>query len=126
MTGVAPGDCLTETSFGRHAVVCYIGGVLTRRDSRRRWWGTFFLVGSLSLLVWGQTALKGELAGETYLYYWLACMLLTFLAFVTALLDFWIIRRRARTERREMVKRLLENAAHLAASQAPAARKDED
>jgi hypothetical protein len=82
--------------------------MLQPSDTRRRWWGTFFLVGSVCLLLWGQTGLKGRLTGETYLYYWLSCILLTSLAFLVALLDLWIIRRRARARRKELVRKLLE------------------
>lgn len=84
--------------------------MLTAGDRKRRWWGTFFLVGAACLFIWGQTFLRGRLKDVTFVYYWLSCMSLAALAFFTAALDLWIIRRRARITRKELEKRLLEVA----------------
>lgn len=82
--------------------------MLTPADARRRWWGSFFLAGAASLLICGQTVLKPYLEDAGYLLYWLACIAFTWLAILTALLDFWMLRRRSRQERTELVKRTLE------------------
>lgn len=85
--------------------------MLRASDRRRRWWGIFFLVGAACLLVWGQTVLHGRLNSVDYVYYWLGCISLAAMAFFTAVLDMWVIRRRARATRRELEKRLIETAA---------------
>lgn len=87
--------------------------MLRASDLRRRWWGTFFLIGSLAMLLWGVTGLRGQLSGESFLYYWLGCISVTAVAFMIAMADFWIIRRRARQERREMVRELLKDTSEL-------------
>lgn len=81
--------------------------MLKSSDARRRALGTLFLGASLVMLVWGQTALKPHLKGMQFLLYWTACMLLTFLTLITALLDFWIVRRRGRAERIALLKQAL-------------------
>lgn len=86
--------------------------MLTDADKRRRWWGTFFLVGAASLLIWGQTFLRGRLNDVDFVYYWLGCISLAALAFFTAVVDMWIIRRRARANRRMLEERLVEIVAH--------------
>ena len=77
-------------------------------DARRRWFGLFFLFIALGLLIWGQTILKPHLSGLGFVLYWLVCFAFTILAMLTALLDFWVIRIRARREQREMIKRAVE------------------
>ena len=81
--------------------------MLKSSDARRRALGTLFLGASLVMLVWGQTALKPHLKGMQFLLYWTACMVLTFLTLMTALLDFWIVRRRGRAQRIALLKKTL-------------------
>lgn len=81
--------------------------MLKSSDARRRALGTLFLGASLVMLVWGQTALKPHLQGMQFLLYWTACMVLTFLTLMTALLDFWIVRRRGRAQRIALLKETL-------------------
>lgn len=81
--------------------------MLKSSDARRRALGTLFLGASLVMLVWGQTALKPHLKGMQFLLYWTACMALTFLTLMTALLDFWIVRRRGRAQRIALLKKTL-------------------
>src|SRR5258706_15277000 len=72
-------------------------------DARRRWFGAFFLFVAVGLLVWGETILKPYLGnGIGFILYWLACFFFTGLALLTALLDLWIVRRRARDAQREL------------------------
>ena len=73
-------------------------------DARRRWFGLFFLFIALGLLIWGQTILKPYLDGLWFILYWLACFAFTILALLTALLDFWIMRRRMRGEHRALFR----------------------
>ena len=94
--------------------------MLTPADDRRRWWGSFFLAGAASLLICGQTVLKPYLEEVGYLLYWLACIAFTWLALLTALLDFWAVRRRSRQERNELVRRTL---AQIEADQAARTEK---
>jgi hypothetical protein len=77
----------------------------TNSDARRRWFGMLFLALAAGMMIWGQTVLKERLTGVWYLLYWAGCGLLTMLAVVTALLDMWIVRRRAREEHRELLRR---------------------
>ena len=81
--------------------------MLKSSDARRRALGTLFLGGALVMLVWGQTALKPHIKGMQFLLYWTACMILTFLTLMTALLDLWIVRRRGRARRTALFKETL-------------------
>ncbi|MBM3834351.1 MAG: hypothetical protein FJ403_13995 [Verrucomicrobia bacterium] len=77
-------------------------------DARRRWFGAFFLIVAGGLVIWGQTILKPHLGdGIGFLLYWLTCFAFTGLAILTALLDIWIIRPRARASQRELLKQTL-------------------
>jgi hypothetical protein len=74
--------------------------MLTSLDARRRWFGAFFLIMSLGLLVWGTTLLSGYLVKRPVLFviYWAACALFTGLALINAMLDMIIMRKRTRDE----------------------------
>ena len=74
-------------------------------DSRRRWFGLFFLLVAGGMLVWGETWLKARLVGLGFVLYWLSCLLFTLLALGTALLDVLATRRRIRSEHQEMIRR---------------------
>jgi hypothetical protein len=74
-------------------------------DARRRWFGLFFLFLAGGMLIWGETLLKPHLGrGIGFILYWLACFALTGLAILVALLDFWIVRRRARQDQQQMIE----------------------
>ena len=76
-------------------------------DFRRRWFGVFFLLIAAGMLIWGQTILKPHLAGIAFVLYWLACLVFTGLALITALLDIWAVRRRTREQQRDLLQRIL-------------------
>ena len=79
--------------------------MLTPVDSRRRWFGLFFLLVAGGLLIWGQTILDSYLGrGIGFVLYWLVCFVFTGLAVLTALLDLWIVRRRARIEKQRLLQ----------------------
>jgi hypothetical protein len=73
-------------------------------DARRRWFGLFFLFLAGGMLIWGETLLKPVLGrGVGFVVYWFACFVLTGLAMLIALLDFFIVRRRTRKEQHELL-----------------------
>ena len=76
-------------------------------DKRRRWFGLLYLLIAALMLLWGTTLLETQLKGWGFILYWLGCLLMTLLAAVTALLDIWIIRIRARQQRRKMLSNAL-------------------
>jgi len=77
------------------------------RDARRRWFGGICLAISAGMLILGMTVLKGRLRLQTFLYYWLVCMLVTALTLVVALLDLRAVRLRSRREQSELVSSVL-------------------
>jgi carbon starvation protein CstA len=60
------------------------------------------------MLIWGQTWLKPHLHGGGYVWYWVVCMVLTWLAVVTAWLDLRAIRRRQRDKHQALINRALQ------------------
>jgi hypothetical protein len=68
--------------------------LLTRHDRRRRWWGLWFLLSAGWFTAWGLTLLEPHLRGWAFIVYWLGTAALTGLAFLSGLLDWWILRRR--------------------------------
>ena len=74
--------------------------MLTSLDARRRWFGAFFLILSLGLLIWGTTLFNDYLVKRPFLFiaYWGACALLTGLALINAMVDMIIMRKRTRDE----------------------------
>lgn len=83
------------------------------RDFRRRALGICFLLASLSMLVAGETLLGERLRARpvAFLLYWLGCFVFVGLAFLMAVLDLVAVRRRVRTEQRELVERTLSQIA---------------
>jgi hypothetical protein len=81
--------------------------MLTPLDARRRWFGAFFLILSLGLLIWGVTFLADYLAHRPILFvvYWAACALLTGLALLNAMLDMIIMRKRTRDEQLHLAEK---------------------
>ena len=78
-------------------------------DAMRRWLGAFCLAVAFGLLVWGETVLKPALSGLLFLLYWMGCFLFTIGAIVFALLDVRAVRRRVKTEKRELVERTFQD-----------------
>ena len=101
--------------------------MMTNSDARRRWFGLLFLALAAGLLIWGQTVLKPHLTGVRFLLYWAVVSALTLLAIATALLDLLIVRRRAREEHRELIRRSFAEKATLDPDAPPTrSRSDEN
>jgi len=83
----------------------------TPADKRRRWFGLFYLLTAIGMLVWGQTILKPHLTGFTFIFYWLSCFGMTLLAMIVAMLDIWVIRLRQRHTENEAAKKVLDRSA---------------
>jgi len=77
-------------------------------ESRRRQFGTACLTGAAVMLVLGQTLLKSYLDGARFIFYWLACFLLTALTIITALIDARAVRQKAREQQHELLRTTLE------------------
>ena len=92
--------------FRRSVMVIKLRMALSR-DARRRWLGGICLAISASMLILGMTVLKDRLRPQTFLYYWLICMVVTALTLVIALLDFRAVRLRSRQEQVELIDRTL-------------------
>ena len=86
--------------------------MLNSADARRRWFGVFFLIVAVGMLIWGQTVLEPHLKGVIYLIYWFACFLMTLIAIVIALLDVRALRRHSREEQRDLIERTLGEDKH--------------
>jgi hypothetical protein len=72
-----------------------------------RWLATTFLGASVGMVILGESLLKERLQAEAFLYYWLVCIVFTFLTMVVALVDFWMVRRRLRREQKDLVQDVL-------------------
>ena len=59
------------------------------------------------MLVLGLTVLKNRLRLQTFLYYWLVCMLVTGLTLIIALLDLRTVRLRLQREQLDLLNRAL-------------------
>ena len=81
--------------------------MLTSVDARRRWFGTFFLIVSGGLLVWGLTFLAPTLLQHPLLFvvYWVSCFSLTVLSFAIAIYDMRAVRRRIKEEQKSAFER---------------------
>ena len=80
----------------------------TNARSRRRWFGVVCLLAAASLLILGETLLKGRLTGVTLICYWLGCFVLTALAAGTALVDAARVRSENRAEQRALIESTLQ------------------
>ena len=63
---------------------------------------------AVAMLLMGLTVLKGFLGGMAYLFYWLACIVFTFLALIFAFADLRQVRQRSRDEQRELIEHELD------------------
>ena len=81
--------------------------MLTAVDARRRWFGAFFLISSVGLLIWGTTWLADYLVHRPilFVFYWGACAFLTGLAVLVAILDIFIMRKRTRAEQMSLAEK---------------------
>ena len=84
-----------------------------KRDLRRRALGAFFLVASLVMLIAGETVLSDRLRAHPgeFVIFWMACFVFVGLAFLMALLDLAVIRRRTREQQRELLESALRQIA---------------
>ncbi len=83
----------------------------TNADRRRRWFGLFYLIVAIGMVIWGQTLLSAHLNGLTYLIYWITCFVFTLLAMLTAALDLWVIRLRQRRSENDAAREALKSSA---------------
>ena len=77
-------------------------------SSPRRWRAAIALGIAVAMLVLGLTLLKSYIAGLAYIFYWLVCIVFTFLALLFAFADLQQVRQRLRDEQREMIEDALE------------------
>jgi hypothetical protein len=77
-----------------------------KRDIRRRAIGAFFLITSLTMLIVGETLFNDRLRSHPaeFLIYWMVCFMCVGLAFLMALLDLAVVRRRTRQQQRELLE----------------------
>jgi len=85
----------------------YRKGVGWLINSRRRWFGSLFLLLALGMVVWGQTWLKPQLQGLAFVFYWLTCLIWTLLALFTALVDASATRRQLRQKQADLLREAL-------------------
>lgn len=81
--------------------------MLSSVDARRRWFGTFFLILAVGMLLWGLTFLAAYLLNHPLLFvvYWVTCFLFTGISFAIAIYDMAAVRKRVRQEQREAFER---------------------
>lgn len=84
-----------------------------KTDIRRRALGAFFLIASLVMLIAGETLLRGRLRSHPveFLVFWMGCFVFVGLAFLMALLDLAVVRRRTREQQRELLESALRQIA---------------
>ena len=75
--------------------------------ARRRWFGALCLLTAISMLVAGETVLKGRLSAVGFLLYWIGCFVVTALAALTALRDAARVRAESRLEQRTLFEETL-------------------
>ena len=87
--------------------------MLSSVDARRRWFGTFFLILAVGLLLWGLTFLAAFLLTNPilFVFYWVTCFLFTGISFAIAIYDMMVVRKRVRQEQREAFERAFREVA---------------
>lgn len=78
--------------------------------SARRVISGIFLVAALLMLALGLTVFSKYLSGRNFVIYWLACLLLTGVAAILALVDLFVLRRKLRKEQSDLIKSTLGEA----------------
>jgi purine-cytosine permease-like protein len=73
-----------------------------------RWLATVCLAISVGMVVVGESLLKEHLRAEAFIYYWLVCIIFTFLTMAIALVDYWVVRRRLHREQKELFQEALQ------------------
>lgn len=73
-----------------------------------RWLATICLAVSVGMVVAGESLLKQRLQAKVFIYYWLVCIIFTFLTMVTALVDYWVVRRRMHREQKALFQEALQ------------------
>src|ERR1017187_1942321 len=99
--------------LGSKNVNAYAGVMADKRDIPRRALGAFFLAASLVMLIAGETLLRGRLSSHPveFLVFWMGCFVFVGLAFLMALLDLAVVRRRTREQQRELLESALRQIA---------------
>ena len=77
-------------------------------DSLRRWVALFCLTVSFGMLVWGETLLKRYLEGPLYFIFWTLFFAFAASTVFIGVLDVWIVKRRSKVARRELLRKLTE------------------
>ncbi len=77
--------------------------------ARRRWLGALVLLAAVGMLALGQTVWNGQLQGLGYVFYWMACVVLTGLAVFIALLDARAVLRRTLREHHDLLTDTLQD-----------------
>jgi hypothetical protein len=73
--------------------------------SKKRWASGILLGIALLMLILGQTVLTSSLHNRAFIAYWLACFMVTGLAAIVALLDFFSLQRRARAQEKKIMEK---------------------
>src|SRR5579863_3184270 len=73
-----------------------------------RWLATACLAVSVGMVVVGESLLKDRLRAEAFIYYWLVCIVFTFLTMMIALVDYWMVRRRMHREQKQLFQEALQ------------------
>jgi len=76
--------------------------------TRRRVLGSLFLLTAVVMVLLGQTVLEECLRGLNYVLYWMACVIMTGLAVLTALLDVRAIQQRSRRDQYDLLTSTVE------------------
>lgn len=76
--------------------------------TRRRWFGAICLLGSVVMLIAGETMLKDRLQPLVMVIYWSVCFILTGLAAGVALMDAARVRNEQRDEHRALIESTLQ------------------
>ena len=76
--------------------------------TRRRWFGAVCLLGSVVMLIAGETGLKDRMQPLVLVTYWSACFILTALAAGVALIDAARVRNEQRNEHRALIESTLQ------------------
>ena len=58
---------------------------------------------AVAMVILGQTALRDRLRGVDFVFYWMACIIMTGLAVLTAILDFRALVRRSYKEQHDLL-----------------------
>jgi hypothetical protein len=74
----------------------------------QRWRSASVLGIAVAMLLLGLTLLKPYLGGIVYIFYWLGCIVFTFLALIFAFADLRQVRQQSREEQRELIEHAMD------------------